>query len=50
MASTLGFFSVSPACAGMIPPEPCTQQSPRREPRMRGDDPIILPNILRRSV
>ena len=39
MASILGFFSVSPACAGMIPP--ITGRCPAQfgEPRMRGDDP-----------
>ena len=39
MASILGFFSVSPACAGMIPMTTFTVPSPFREPRMRGDDP-----------
>ena len=39
MASILGFFSVSPACAGMIPPTGAFVLWLPREPRMRGDDP-----------
>ena len=39
MASILGFFSVSPACAGMIPSQSPTLVVTIREPRMRGDDP-----------
>ena len=41
MASILGFFSVSPACAGMIPTARGFGKSGSREPRMRGDDPDI---------
>ena len=45
MASLLGFFSVSPACAGMIPIciDDCKHVT--GEPRMRGDDPY-LPAVL----
>ena len=39
MASILGFFSVSPACAGMIPADLFVYQWTVSEPRMRGDDP-----------
>ena len=39
MASILGFFSVSPACAGMIPAWPTLAAFCAGEPRMRGDDP-----------
>ena len=39
MASLLGFFSVSPACAGMIPAMDAEGRWLRCEPRMRGDDP-----------
>ena len=39
MASILGFFSVSPACAGMIPGMREVTIDELREPRMRGDDP-----------
>ena len=39
MASILGFFSVSPACAGMIPRRRRASASSPSEPRMRGDDP-----------
>ncbi len=39
MASILGFFSVSPACAGMIPAKEVKESAEGREPRMRGDDP-----------
>ena len=39
MASILGFFSVSPACAGMIPGRTSLDDEGRSEPRMRGDDP-----------
>ena len=39
MASILGFFSVSPACAGMIPRYARTPSRVYCEPRMRGDDP-----------
>ena len=39
MASILGFFSVSPACAGMIPPCDDVYTLGKSEPRMRGDDP-----------
>ena len=39
MASLLGFFSVSPACAGMIPCAETAQAAEAGEPRMRGDDP-----------
>ena len=39
MASILGFFSVSPACAGMIPVANQHDDLPNGEPRMRGDDP-----------
>ena len=39
MASILGFFSVSPACAGMIPAPGKIEIKPEGEPRMRGDDP-----------
>ena len=39
MASILGFFSVSPACAGMIPAKPKRLLLGHSEPRMRGDDP-----------
>ena len=39
MASILGFFSVSPACAGMIPGRGHARGRLRSEPRMRGDDP-----------
>ena len=39
MASILGFFSVSPACAGMIPPPSSLFSGGHGEPRMRGDDP-----------
>ena len=39
MASILGFFSVSPACAGMIPAEQKKAAEEKGEPRMRGDDP-----------
>ena len=42
MASTLGFFSVSPACAGMIPVGGQWRQIMPSEPRMRGDDPRAL--------
>ena len=41
MASLLGFFSVSPACAGMILFLRTLQAVFEREPRMRGDDPEI---------
>ena len=40
MASLLGFFSVSPACAGMIPTTMPRSSANTREPRMRGDDPF----------
>ena len=40
MASILGFFSVSPACAGMIPLLEIVHLRAEREPRMRGDDPL----------
>ena len=40
MASILGFFSVSPACAGMIPDKGAARPFLQSEPRMRGDDPI----------
>ena len=43
MASLLGFFSVSPACAGMIPREVEIAAEAEREPRMRGDDPATTP-------
>ena len=39
MASLLGFFSVSPACAGMIPRHERATDPENGEPRMRGDDP-----------
>ena len=39
MASILGFFSVSPACAGMIPARYDAVAQRWCEPRMRGDDP-----------
>ena len=39
MASILGFFSVSPACAGMIPSSSYLHIGAFGEPRMRGDDP-----------
>ena len=39
MASILGFFSVSPACAGMIPGSETKSEYAACEPRMRGDDP-----------
>ena len=39
MASILGFFSVSPACAGMIPAYSSDNKDGAGEPRMRGDDP-----------
>ena len=39
MASILGFFSVSPACAGMIPDIHKKLEEGPGEPRMRGDDP-----------
>ena len=39
MASILGFFSVSPACAGMIPISDDGKLVCLGEPRMRGDDP-----------
>ena len=39
MASILGFFSVSPACAGMIPQKKEFKKLNKGEPRMRGDDP-----------
>ena len=39
MASILGFFSVSPACAGMIPAGRSMDIPISSEPRMRGDDP-----------
>ena len=39
MASILGFFSVSPACAGMIPVAVVSPLVATGEPRMRGDDP-----------
>ena len=39
MASILGFFSVSPACAGMIPNGVALLIRVLSEPRMRGDDP-----------
>ena len=39
MASILGFFSVSPACAGMIPADTNDVFIGHCEPRMRGDDP-----------
>ena len=39
MASILGFFSVSPACAGMIPMLNHLKKLEKCEPRMRGDDP-----------
>ena len=42
MASILGFFSVSPACAGMIPSRYGQIKSLDREPRMRGDDPKAI--------
>ena len=45
MASILGFFSVSPACAGMIPTIGICGQTSRSEPRMRGDDPDKSENI-----
>ena len=41
MASILGFFSVSPAYAGMIPPSATQLLNGTREPRIRGDDPKI---------
>ena len=41
MASLLGFFSVSPACAGMIPSDILVKPGECGEPRMRGDDPGI---------
>ena len=41
MASILGFFSVSPACAGMIPTTTARSWLMIREPRMRGDDPGV---------
>ena len=41
MASLLGFFSVSPACAGMIPLAAIDEHEPVGEPRMRGDDPFV---------
>ena len=40
MASLLGFFSVSPACAGMIPAMMYCIYIVCGEPRMRGDDPL----------
>ena len=40
MASILGFFSVSPACAGMIPGNVSPELLNGCEPRMRGDDPV----------
>ena len=43
MASILGFFSVSPACAGMIPAAMASFSVPTGEPRMRGDDPDLQP-------
>ena len=42
MASILGFFSVSPACAGMIPCQPRHTLHICGEPRMRGDDPFFI--------
>ena len=42
MASILGFFSVSPACAGMIPQAKTQKLQPGSEPRMRGDDPVTV--------
>lgn len=39
MASILGFFSVSPAYAGMIPTAASLSDSQNREPRIRGNDP-----------
>ena len=46
MASILGFFSVSPACAGMIPLRAECIHNEFREPRMRGDDPIFFNSFL----
>ena len=40
MAQILGFFSVSPAPAGMIPFVLKKESIMKREPRTRGDDPI----------
>ena len=42
MASILGFFSVSPACAGMIPRAALDEILQVSEPRMRGDDPLRI--------
>ncbi len=39
MAQILGFFSVSPAPAGMIPKEQSKTEAGWCEPRTRGDDP-----------
>ena len=41
MASILGFFSVSPACAGMILIALLLYRADVGEPRMRGDDPGV---------
>ena len=39
MVQLLGFFSVSPAPAGMIPFEQAMSKVKASEPRTRGDDP-----------
>ena len=39
MVQLLGFFSVSPAPAGMIPTITALIANQTREPRTRGDDP-----------
>ena len=46
MASILGFFSVSPACAGMIPQQSRLAGHSTCEPRMRGDDPPYRDKML----
>ena len=48
MASILGFFSVSPACAGMIPAAKRQPSKKRCEPRMRGDDPYGMGQLAER--
>lgn len=45
MASILGFFSVSPACAGMIPVIPFPYVAAQSKPRMRGDDPVLTSSL-----
>ena len=50
MVQLLGFFSVSPAPAGMIPKSQMDAFQQLGEPRTRGDDPLTYGRIFEGSM